>query len=156
LDRLSAGLSKAVEDLAIRKCDGLSAEQEQEIRAAGYDLDQILEKEGLTAESLHDAVFLTERIARTTLGANYERLVACRNDYKETIALFRPSRVIDLGGGCGITCFDAAKIARDCHFVVCDRSRNALKIGQRWAQYLRLTNVSFKRLDFTEPNLNPF
>jgi SAM-dependent methyltransferase len=143
----------AVEDLAIIRCDALSTEQEQEIRASGYDLDQILADEGIGAEALHDAVFLTEPIARATLGTNYERVVASSEHYQSTIESLRPLRVIDLGGGCGITCFDAARTWTDCDFVVCDRSRNVLEIGSRWAQRLNLTNVSFRRLDFTESNL---
>lgn len=146
-------ISTAVSDLAIIQCDGLSTEQEQEIRASGYDLDQILADGGIAAEGLHDAVFLTEQIARTTLGTNYERIIASSEHYIDTIRLLRPSRVIDLGGGCGVTCFDAARNRSDCHFVICDRSRNALKLGQRWAQFLHLTNVSFKRLDFTEAHV---
>lgn len=146
-------IGTAVEELSISPCGALSKEQEQEIQASGYDLDRILANEGIAAEALHDAVFLTEEIARTTLGTNYERIVASSQDYKDTIELLRPSRVIDLGGGCGITCFDVAKIWSDCDFVVCDRSRNALEIGSRWAQRLSLANVSFKRLDFTEPDL---
>lgn len=142
-----------IEDLAIIRCSALSPEQEQTIRAAGYDLDQILAIEGSAAEALHDAVFLTEQIARTTLGTNYDRIIASSEHYNTTVELLRPSRVIDLGGGCGITCFDAARIRSDCHFVVCDRSRNALEIGSRWAQRLNLANISFKRLDFTESNL---
>ncbi len=146
-------MDAAIKELAIVRCDGLSEEQEQEIRASGCDLDQILAQEGITAEALHDALFLTEQIARTTLGTNYDRIVASSDDYKDTIELLRPSSVIDLGGGCGITCFDAARSRSDCQFVICDRSPNALKIGQRWANSLNLANVSFKRLNFAESHL---
>lgn len=143
----------AVDALAIRRRDSLSAEQEQQILAAGYNLDRILADEGIAAEALHDAMFLTEDIARTTLGTNYERIIASSEQYNDTIAILRPSRVVDFGGGCGITCFDAAGTWRNCEFIVCDRSRNALEIGLRWAKRLNLTNVSFRRLDFTDSNL---
>lgn len=144
---------RAIDALEIRRCDRLSAEQEGRIRAAGYDLDRIRAEEGVAAETLHDAMFLTEDIARTALGTNYNRIIASIEHYSSTVANLRPRRVVDFGGGCGITCFDAAGTWRDCEFIVCDRSRNALEIGLGWARRFGLTNVSFERLDFTHANL---
>lgn len=143
----------ALDALDIRRANGLSDEQEEQIRAAGYDLDKILLEQGITAEALHEAMFLNEEIARTTLGTNYERIIASIENYNDTIAILRPSKIVDLGGGCGFTCFDAAKTWRDCKFVVCDRSSNPLEIGRVWAERLGLTNVSFRRLDFKTSNL---
>src|ERR1700724_2231454 len=144
----------ALDALDIRRANGLSDEQEEQIRAAGYDLDKILLEQGITAEALHEAMFLNEEIARTTLGTNHERIIASIENYNDTIAMLRPSKIVDLGGGCGFTCFDAAKTWRDCKFVVCDRSRNPLEIGRVWAERLGLTNVSFERLDFRDANLD--
>lgn len=142
-----------IDALEIRPRNSLSAEQERQICAAGYDLDRIRAEEGVAAEELHDAMFLTEDIARTTLGTNYNRIIASIEHYSRMVDNLRPRRVVDFGGGCGITCFDAAERWRSCEFIVCDRSLNALEIGSQWAGKLGLTNVKYQRLDFTHAKL---
>ena len=41
-------------------------------------------------------MYLNEEIARTTLGTNYERIIASIENYNDTIAMLRPSKIIDL------------------------------------------------------------
>jgi ubiquinone/menaquinone biosynthesis C-methylase UbiE len=139
--------------LGVRRCEGLTVAHREQIKGAGYDLDMIADKEGLSAERLHDAAFLTEEIARTTLGGNYERLVGSINSCSFIVRKLAPLRVVDLGGASGIICFTAATENPVCQFVIIDRSRNALAIGQKWAQFLGINNISFVRRDFSDAHM---
>ena len=97
-------------------------------------------------------MFATEQIARTTLGRNHGRIAASIDKCTEAVLKIQPSKVIDVGGGCGIVCFHAALKRPESRFVVVDRSTNALTIGTKWAKDLDLGNVSFRRFDFTSAN----
>src|ERR1700680_4349322 len=108
--------------LGVRQCKGLTVAHREQIKGAGYDLDMIADKDGLSAERLHDAAFLTEEIARTTLGGNYERLVGSINSCSFVVRKRAPLRVVDLGGACGIVFFTAATENPVCQFVIIDRS----------------------------------
>jgi len=143
-----------LQQLCINPCDGLTPKQEEQIRAAGYDIGSILDEGGIAAERLHDALFLTPEIARTTIGRNYERVAGSIKSCNRAVQELPPaSRIVDLGGACGIICFEAAKIRPDCSFQIADRSQNALLIGCEWARNLDLLNVSHKRLSFADPDL---
>jgi SAM-dependent methyltransferase len=141
--------SSVLTELGIVPGHGLLDSHRDQIRRAGFDLDEIID---LSDERVHDAAFLTEEIARATLGRNHERIVASIRNCSETISELNPSRVVDLGGGCGVICFDPARNFPTTKFVVCDRSANALRIGRRWAERLKLENVFFVRADFSEPS----
>ena len=54
-------------------------------------------------------MFATEQSARTTLGRNHGRIGASIDKCNETVLKIHPSKVIDVGGGCGVVCFDAVR-----------------------------------------------
>ena len=135
--------------LEIAPCAGLLPEHEQKLANAGHDLASLNSE----AEALHDALFSTEEIARLVLGANYGRLTASMKRCTSAVAAIAPARVVDLGGGCGIVCFEAAQLSPESTFYVVDRSRSALAIGELWASRLGLSNVSFVRVEFGASDL---
>lgn len=141
----------AFQTLGIVACGGFSELHEEQIRAAGYDLDAILAEEGIASERLHDALFLTTEIARITIGANYERVSgSIKSCNRATERLPSSSNIVDLGGASGIICFEAAMIRPDCNFAIADRSQNALTVGRRWAETLNLQNVKYTALSFSD------
>lgn len=136
-------------ELGIFASGPVAQEHEDAMTESGYNLEQLSCTEGLNAERFHDALFLSEDIARAVVGSNYPRIVASMR--RCTRAVSGANRVIiDLGGGCGVTCFDAARLNPHSRFVVVDRSRNALAVGSKWASQLGLSNVTFERSDFTD------
>lgn len=139
--------------LRITRGDGVTSAQRKQMEHAGYDLDVIVADNGLSAERLHDAAFMNEEIARATLGGNYERLVGSIGSCCSVVRKLAPLRVADLGGACGIVCFGAAMESPTREFVIIDRSSNALAIGRRWAQRLRIENMLFVRRDFSDSTL---
>jgi 2-polyprenyl-3-methyl-5-hydroxy-6-metoxy-1,4-benzoquinol methylase len=144
-------LPKAIlSKLRLRPCDGLTDAHREQIHASGYDLDVIADEGDLSSMRLHDAAFLTEETARAALGGNYERLVSSIDSCNLIIEKLAPQRVADLGGACGIVCFAAATENPVCQFVIVDRSRNALAVGQKWAQRLGIRNMSFVQRDFSD------
>lgn len=134
-------------DLNIKPGEGLLDTHLEHIRSAGFDLTSISDLSGVR---LYDAAFLTEDIALATLGGNYGRLVASIRNCTAAISDLKPCRVLDLGGGCGAICFEAARHFPATTFVVADRSINALKIGQKWTDRLKLQNILFVSADFSD------
>jgi hypothetical protein len=114
------------------------------------NLDEAAETEGHLSELVNDAIFASESIAKAILGSNFERIVGSMELCAKAVRELQPSKIVDLGGACGLTCFKAAEETPKSRFVVADRSRNALNIGKAWVESLRLTNIQFVRLDFCD------
>jgi hypothetical protein len=123
--------------LGVVPCERLSPAQQAKVDAIGIDCGE-----------LHNAIFADEDFARAALGLNLERIVASMDALKEKIRLSGVRRIVDLGGGCGLVCFEAAARFPDVEFVVTDRAKNALSMGEQWVKRIGLRNVSFVAFDF--------
>jgi hypothetical protein len=118
------------------------------VKEAGFDVDQIYSGNYTSSEDLHDRLFATVPLARVTLGTNYDRVLASMRNCSGAVVALPASQIVDLGGGCGIVCFNAALERPDCDFYILDRSQKALAVGRNWASELGIANVLFLVNDF--------
>lgn len=147
---MSPSIGQIFEKVGLVVGSRLTPELEREMCLAGYDRDTICDSEGPQSERFHDALFATESIARAVIGSNLVRISYSMEACTELMATRRPDKIVDIGGGCGIVCFDAAAKFPDSQFTNLDRSYNALSIGREWARRLDLENFVFVRREFLQ------
>ena len=148
--RILPSIEQIFEKLALAAGNGLTPEHEQQLRLAGYDLDSICDSERPQSERFHDALFVTETSALAVIGSNLVRIGYSMKACTDIVAAFLPGKVADIGGACGIVCFDAALKFPDRRFAIIDRSDNALSVGRQWAEQLDHRNVMFVRREFSQ------
>lgn len=121
-----------------------------ENRALPDEMSRDIDTGGAGAEdvALHEILFANEQYARAILGTNLERIAASMESCSRIVKRLRPRRFADFGGGCGIACFVAAHQLTSCLFVIVDRAKSPLWVGQLWSAKLGLSNVEFLNADF--------
>ncbi len=139
--------------LGVTRCTShLNSKDKKEIKSLGYDLDQIIENEGSTSENLHNALFVTERIAKKILCGDVERVLGTLEKLSESIPLLEKESgvVADLGGGVGLASIWSARQYPQWYFHVIDHATAPLILGEKWAKQLNIPNIKFHRRTFEE------
>jgi SAM-dependent methyltransferase len=138
-------------DLGLKKSPELEDDALlNEIRAVGADPAAIHDAAGF-GPAAGDAFFATERIARSVLSGNFDRLT----DQLHQLTSVRgfpqhPKRIADLSGGAGIIGMFLAQQHPEAHVTVWDWSERALAMGRKWAAERKISNIDFHRAAYAE------
>jgi hypothetical protein len=121
--------------------------EENEIKAAGFHLDEIIAREGTSSENLQNALFVSERVASTILSGDFERIEGSMEKFCASVSSLQNESGLaaDLGGGAGLAALWAARNHPKWTFDIIDRAANTLNIGAAWANRIGIENVRFIR-----------
>jgi len=127
------------------------------IDSAGVNHEEVMSNGDPFSEEANDMFFLNEEIALMTLSKDYERF---RKDLKtfSTLQGFpsTPKSIVELGSGAGIGSLWLAKLFPDCQVEAYDFAKNALRIGELWAERLNIRNISFIHASYDDiAKMNP-
>ena len=116
----------------------------QEIRDEGVDIESVMTCSGPFGEQKNDIYFLTESIAKKTLSTDYKRIFSVIKSINKINGIpHKPRYICDLGGSTGIISMWLAKKHADSEVMVFDQCKNPLKIGEKWAKDMKISNINF-------------
>jgi hypothetical protein len=116
--------------------------REEAERAGGTPADY--DMHGWFAPPIEDDFYVTEAMAKRSLGAGYECFLRTLENLTPEVGFpVAPRRVADLGGGTGVVSLYLAARHPASRIVVYDHWPRQLELGRMWARERRLSNIRY-------------